>query len=288
MAENKSTETLEPIDIRKIFREKNARLARYIPGFAFTLIERLVHLRFVNSILEKHGKKHGFEFAEACIREFNITRELRGEENLPDGGRFIFVSNHPLGGFDGMILVTILEKKYHNLKVLVNDILMNISLMNEIFVPINKHGRQSFDAVRRLDEIFRSDDQILTFPAGLVSRKRKGVIRDPEWKKNFITKAIHFKRDVVPIHVSGRCTNFFYFMAKARKFLRIKSNLEMMLLPDETYRHRNEHIIITVGYPVKWETFDKRFSPSEWAGKMQDYVYSLSGGEIVPFSADQP
>ncbi len=182
------------------------------------------------------------------------------------------------------MLLTVLQKKYKNLKVLVNDILMNIRTMDGIFVPINKHGKQSTEAVRQIDDIFKSDYQVLTFPAGLVSRKHHGVIRDPEWKKNFITKAVRSKRDIVPIHVSGRCTNFFYFMANLRKFLRIKSNLEMMLLPDETYRHRNEHIMITIGYPVKWQTFDNRFSPAEWAAKMQDYVYTLPGGNSVPFT----
>ncbi len=190
MTDREKKQDIKPIDIRQVFRDKNARLARFLPGFAFTLIGRLVHVKFINSILEIHGNKRGLEFAEALVKEFNITMEVRGMENLPDSGRFIFVSNHPLGGFDGMILLTILQKKYHNLKVFVNDILMNIKMMDGIFVPINKHGKQSYDAVQKIEEIYSSNDQVLTFPAGLVSRRKNGVIRDPEWKKNFITKAM--------------------------------------------------------------------------------------------------
>ncbi len=287
MSDRTSESILGPIDIKQVFREKNPLLAKYIPGFVYGFIERLVHLKFVNTIIERHGNKRGLDFAEAVLLEFNIRMEIRGEENLPADGRFIFVSNHPLGGFDGLILVSILQKKYHNLKVLVNDILMNFRMMDGIFVPINKHGQQSFDAVRMIDEVFGSDNQVLTFPAGLVSRRRKGVIRDPEWKKNFITKAVSSKRDIVPVHVSGRCTNHFYMLANLRKFLGIKSNFEMMLLPDETYRHRKEHIMITIGYPIKHQVIDKRYKPVEWAKKMQNYVYSLADGNISPFDPDK-
>ncbi|HYW94045.1 MAG TPA: 1-acyl-sn-glycerol-3-phosphate acyltransferase [Bacteroidales bacterium] len=287
MQENSGESTVQPIDIRQVFRDKNPRLARFIPGIAYWLIEKLVHLDFVNYILKKHGNKRGLDFAEASIQEFNITVEVRGEERLPSGGRYVFASNHPLGGFDGMILVTLLQKKYHNLKVLVNDILRNISLMDDIFVPINKHGQQSSEAVREIDRIFNSDNQILTFPAGLVSRRKRGVIRDPEWKKNFITKSVSSRRDVIPVHVSGRCSNVFYFAANLRKFLGIKSNLEMMLLPHETYRHRNEHIVITIGYPVKWQTFNKSRKAGEWAKKIQEYVYTLADGKAAPFNPDE-
>ncbi len=286
MAEDGEKQVLKPINIRQVFREKNPRMARYLPGLVYSFLENLIHLDFVNSFLEKHGDKQGVEFAEAAIDEFNVTMEVRGKERLPEGGRYIFVSNHPLGGFDGLMLVAILQRKYQNLKVLVNDILMNLRTMDRVFVPINKHGQQSTEAVRQIDDIFRSGDQVLTFPAGLVSRRKRGVIRDPEWKKNFINKAVRFKRDIVPIHVSGRCTNHFYIMANLRKWLGIKSNLEMLLLPDETYRHRNEHIVITIGYPVTWQTFGKARRPVEWAAMLQDYVYTLPEGEATPFDPD--
>ncbi len=271
------------INIRDIFKEKNPKLAPFIPGFIYSWLSRILHLDFVNYFLDKHGDKRGIEFALASLEEFNITLELKGEENLPGNGRFIFVSNHPLGGFDGMILITILAKKYQNLKVLVNDILMNIQNMDDIFVPINKHGKQSFEAVREIEEIFRSDHQVLTFPSGLVSRKKNGIIRDPEWKKNFISKSVKHKRDVVPVFVSGRCTNFFYRLARLRKLLGIKANLEMFFLPDETYRHKNEKITVIIGKPLSWEIFDKRHSYSEWARRVQDYVYTLPEGKGKTF-----
>ncbi len=278
---------LNPIDIRKLFMNKNPGLARWMPNPVYTILKKIVHLDFINSFLERHGHERGLDFTEAVLKEFNISLEIKGADRLPPEGRYIFVSNHPMGGFDGIMLVDYLGKKYDKLNVLVNDLLMNLRTMDSIFVPINKHGKQSISAAREIGVLFSSSNQILTFPAGLVSRKKKGIIRDPEWKDNFIKKAIKYERDVIPIHVSGRCTNFFYFLARLRKKLGIKSNIEMFLLPDETYRHRNEHITITFGYPISWKAFDKKAKVSVWAKRVQDYVYTLNTEGVLPFSYNE-
>lgn len=285
MLEEKESSQLVKIDIRQLFEDKNPRLARLLPGFIYSYLHRIIHIDFINEFLTKHGEKHGIDFAKAAVEEFNISLDLQGEENLPVDGSKIFVSNHPLGGFDGIILINILHDKYKNIKVLTNDILLNIKNMDKIFVPINKHGKQSLQAVKDIDLLFKEKIPVLTFPAGLVSRRKKGVIKDPVWKKNFVTKAIKYQRDVVPIHVSGRCTNFFYNLSNFRKFLGIKSNIEMLYLPDETYQHRNERITVKFGKPVPWQTFDRRYKPSEWAMKMQDYIYEIDSGESRPFTS---
>ena len=275
----------KPIDIKQVFREKNPAMAPYIPGFVYAYLRRILHLDFVNYFLEKHGKKKGISFLQAVIDEFNVKLEVNGEENLPEKGRFIFVSNHPLGGFDGILLLSLLGKRYPIVKSLSNDILMNIRNLEEFFIPVNKHGVQSVITANNINEAFSSDCQMLYFPAGLVSRRRRGVIRDLDWKKSFITKAVMHRRDVVPIHVSGRGTGFFYNFANFRRFLGIKYNLEMFFLPDETFRHINEHVVITIGKPVPWQTFDKYNSAWQWASKMQDFVYTLPRNHSRSFSS---
>lgn len=274
---------MKEVDIRKIFKEKNPRLAPYVPGFIYSYLDRILHVDFINYFLEKHGDKRGVEFAEASIKEFNISKKVVGFEKIPDQKKIIFASNHPLGGFDGMLLISILGKKFPGLKVLVNDILLNIENMDEVFVPINKHGKQSSEAAREIEKIFHQDVPVITFPAGLVSRKNKGIIKDPEWKKNFIAKAVQHKRDIVPVYVSGRCTDFFYRLAKLRKMLGIKSNIEMFYLPDETYRHRDEHITVVFGEPIPWEIIDKRMIYSDWAKEIQDHIYALAASPGLSF-----
>ena len=156
--------------------------------------------------------------------------------------------------------------------------------MDGIFVPINKHGAQATENVRRINAMFESDVQVMSFPAGLVSRRKKGVIRDVEWQKSIITKARQTKRDIIPMHVSGRCSNFFYNLANLRKFLRIKVNLEMFFLPNESYKHRNKHFVITFGKPIPYQTFDKRFTPVQWASRVKDYSYTLAENPEGEFS----
>jgi putative hemolysin len=153
---------------------------------------------------------------------------------------------------------------------------MNVNTMDGIFVPINKHGAQASENVRRINEIFQSDQQVMSFPAGLVSRRTRGTIKDGEWQKNFIVKARSSKRDLIPIHVSGRCSNFFYNLANFRKFLGIKANLEMFFLANESYLQRNKHFVITFGKPIPYETFDTRFTPLEWAAHVKEHTYNLA------------
>ncbi|HYX06748.1 MAG TPA: 1-acyl-sn-glycerol-3-phosphate acyltransferase [Bacteroidales bacterium] len=263
------------IDIKEVIRSKNATLARVLPGFVIRYIQRIIHVDFINEMITKHGEKKGFTFIEAMIKEFNVSIRTFGEENIPSEGRYIFASNHPLGGFDGLVLLHVLKNHFPNMKFLVNDILMNIKNLEELFIPINKHGAHSRENARKIEEAYASNDQILTFPAGLVSRKIKGKIIDLEWKKNFINKAIVYKRDIIPVHFDGRNTDFFYNLAKLRKFLHIKSNLEMFYLSDETYKHKNKTISVTFGKPISWKTFDNSRKPSEWAEAIKNEVYNL-------------
>ncbi len=276
MDEATHKKNFKPIIIKDLFIDKNPKLARWIPGFVYRTLSRILRIDFMNDpILYNHGYKKDVDFARASIDVFNVTLDVKGREHLPGEGRFIFVANHPLGGFDGMMIISELSRNYPRLKVLVNDLLTNVKNMDGIFVPINKHGAQAMDNVRRINAIFDSVEQVMSFPAGLVSRRKKGVIRDIEWQKSIITKAKQAKRDIIPIHVSGRCSNFFYNLANTRKFLGIKANLEMFFLPNESYKHRNKHFVITFGKPIPYQTFDKRFSPVQWAARVKDYTYSL-------------
>lgn len=250
-------------------------MARLLPGFIYRYIERIVWQDWINSFLERNREKTGLDFIHAIFDEFNTKVIIKGEENIPLKGRYIFASNHPLGGFDGVILIDAVSRYLGESKFLVNDILMNLQPMDDLFVPINKHGAQSKDSVLILDEFYSSDIQILTFPSGMVSRKIKGVITDLQWKKNFISKAIQYQRDVVPVHFSGKNSKFFYNLSNIRTFLGIKWNLEMFYLVDESMKHRNSEITVTFGPPVQWITFDKSKTHQEWADFIRAKVYSL-------------
>lgn len=273
---------IKPIDIKALFAEKNPGLARLVPGFVYRYINHIMHIHEVNEIIARYGALRGIEFVHHVIKHFNVTQQVLGLKNIPSAGRFIFVSNHPLGGFDSLLLMSNVHEKKGELRFLVNDVLMKITPLRDVFVPINKHGANSRIAARYLEEQYKSDVQILIFPSGLASRKIHGKIRDTEWKKHFIQKAVEYQRDVIPVHVSGRNSNFFYNIANLRKFLGIKWNLEMFFLADETFRHKNSRFTITFGKPVSYKRFDKSRSQKEWADEVCRMVYSLPSSYPPP------
>lgn len=268
-------EPFKPINVKEMFMKKNPKLAKKLPGFVYRYINRIMHIDEINVLLARHGHERGIEFAQSMVKYFNINQVIIGAENIPANGQFIFASNHPLGGFDSLLILCNLNKMLGESVTLVNDILMSIPQLRPIFVPINKHGGHSKDVIRQIHEAYTSDKQILIFPSGFASRKIKGTIQDLEWKKHFIAKAIEYKRDIVPVHVSGRNSNFFYNLANFRNFFRMKWNLEMFFLPDELFKHKNQKFTITFGKPIPYSHFDKSKSLEKWASEVRDIVYKL-------------
>ena len=266
---------IKPIDIREVFKEKAPKTAKLIPWFIYNYITRIMHIRDINEILANYGDQKGIDFVHQVVKHFNVKEKVNGLEYIPKEGRFIFAANHPLGGFDGLLLMSNVNKILGEVRFLVNDVLMNIPQLENVFVPINKHGSHGRNFAKIIHDFYQSDVQILIFPSGYASRKINGKITDMEWKKHFIQKAVQYERDVIPVHVSGRNSIFFYNLANIRKFFRIKWNLEQFFLPSETFKHRGQEFTITFGKPISYKTFDKSKKPDEWANYVRDILYSL-------------
>ncbi len=275
MREDKKTNTFKPINIRELFANKSPGIAKFLPGFVYRYLNHILHLDYVNAFFKENGHLSGIEFVDKVVEDFNITEHIHNIDNIPESGRFIFASNHPMGGFDSLLLMKNVNKKLGELKFLANDILMNLPNLSPVFVPVNKHGGHPKEAARLLGEAYSSNEQILIFPSGLASRKIKGKIVDLDWKKHFIQKAIQYKRDIIPVFISGRNTERFYRLAKLRKFLRLKWNIEMFFLADETMRHKNSTIHLYFGKPIPYTTFDRSKTPTEWANWVKEKVYNL-------------
>lgn len=265
------------LDIDAVLKSKAKKHYNKIPKIAINYLKRTVHQDELNHIIETYHDKHGTDFMKACVEYFNITLRLKGEENIPETGKFVFVSNHPLGGLDGICLAATLGDKYNKkIKYLVNDILLNIENLESIFVPINKHGRQARESVKAMNDAYESDNQIITFPAGLCSRKQNGQIKDLQWAKSFVDKARDFKRDIIPIHFEGRNSNFFYNLSNLRTKLGIKLNVEMLYLANEMMKKKNAEFTITFGKPIPWQSLNSSKRPIEWAQDIKKSVYTLN------------
>ena len=269
-------EGITQIDIKQVLRQKAPSVARKIPGFMVDYLIRTVHQDELNEILRRYHDKDGVAFMQELIGYFDLNLELVNEENIPAEGRYIFASNHPLGGLDGICLSAIIGGRFDGkIRYLVNDLLLYLSNLRSIFVPINKHGAQGKKNAELIEKAYASDNQIITFPAGLCSRKQNGKIQDTEWKKSFIQKAVEYRRDIVPVFFEGRNSNFFYRLANMRKALGIKMNYEMIYLPDEMFKSKPKTYSIHFGKPIPWQTFDSSRKPAEWAEWVKEIVYNL-------------
>lgn len=269
-------EGITQIDVKQVLQQKAPSVVGKIPGFIVNYLIRTIHQDELNDILTRYHDKDGVGFMQELIGYFDLTLELVNEENIPAEGRYIFASNHPLGGLDGICLSAVIGQHYDGkIRYLVNDLLLYLSNLRSIFVPINKHGAQGKNNARLIDEAYASENQIVTFPAGLCSRKINGQIQDTDWKKSFIQKAVEHQRDVVPVYFEGRNSNFFYRLANLRKRLGIKMNYEMIYLPDEMFRSKHKTFRIHFGKPVPWQTFDSSKKPVEWAEWVKELAYNL-------------
>ena len=265
------------IDVHELLHSKAPKTAKKIPSFVIKALSKLIHQDEINRVLKKNEGKTGVDFMNGVVDYFNFQIQITGENNLPDiNTKCIFASNHPLGGADGVCLASFLGNHYNrHVKYLVNDILYFIKPLQPIFVPINKHGEQGRIAVKALNEAFESSDQIITFPAGLCSRKIKGEIYDLEWKKTLVVKAIEYHRNIVPIFFEAKNSNFFYTIANLRQRLSIKFNIEMLFLPHEMFKMKNARFTIHFGKPIPWQTFDSSKTLQQWTDWAKQKVYDL-------------
>lgn len=283
MAKDKKNNKELYLDIEKVLADKSPTLKKLLPRFVINYIKRIVHQDKLNYYMEQHSHKVGIDFIDGILSEMNTKLDLAGLENIPKTGKVVVASNHPLGGLDGMALMLAVSKVRSDILFPVNDILMNIENLRPLFTPINKHGGKSKN-IKVVDETFASEKIVCYFPFGLVSRKKKNKIQDLFWRPTFLTKAVKYERDIIPTHIDGRNSDFFYNLSNFRKAIGIKANLEMFFLVNELFKQENKTLKITFGPPISYKIFDDRFTKREWAELIRAYSYKLGEGYTQPFT----
>lgn len=263
------------IDIEKLIGSKKPRLLKLLPTFLLNYLKKTIHQEDINQILIENKELLNYDFCHEIIHRFNITVNVFNEKNIETEGGCIFVVNHPLGGMDAMAIVHAMHEYRKDVRFIVNDILMHLKNLKGLFVGINKHGSNSKTALKDVNELFASDMGIFVFPAGLVSRKKKGVVQDLAWKKTFVTRAKKFKKKIVPVYLDGELTDFFYRLSNARSAIGIKANIEMFFLAQELFKQKNKTIDITFGKAIDPSELTDDKTDQEWANEIKEKVYSL-------------
>ena len=280
-----STITEHYIDVERMVGAKGVKL----PKVAVRLLERLLHVPELNAGIYKNREYFGLDFVYKFLeghdpQDLGVRVEVRGSGNIPTEGWPLVVGNHPLGGPDGLALMGAVGRVRKDIQFPVNDFLLYLPGLRELFIPIDKVNRSK--ALAGLEEAFAAENALLYFPAGACSRRTGGRVQDLDWKATFVKKAVKYRRDVVPVYTDARNRWRFYTIANLRKRLGLKFNFEMALLPGEMYAQRGKTFGITFGKPIAWQTFDDRHTPQEWAARVRAHVYRLADSPDAEFVDD--
>jgi putative hemolysin len=268
------------IDIEKALLSSKSKFVRSLPKFIVRLIIKAVHQDELNSTIHNNRHKTGVPFINDVLNEWNVKVIIKGGENIPESGRFVFVANHPVGGIDALSFLSSIYSFFPDVISPSNQLFNYIPNLHPVIVGVNVFGTNTKETVGKFNRLFESDSQIMIFPAGIVSRRTQGKISDLVWQKTFITKAIQYRRDIIPVHISGRNSNLFYFVANLRKFLGIKMSVEILLLPREMLKQKNSDITLTFGKVIPYQTFTSVLTHAEWAQKIKSIVYSIPQNNV--------
>jgi putative hemolysin len=266
------------IDIENAFKKSKSGFLRSLPHFVVNLIIKFIRQDEMNATIYRSRELTGIPFINDVLEGWDVKLVIRGKENVPSTGRFIFAGNHPVGGIDALAFFSTIYSFFPEVISPSNELLYLIPNLRPAMLGINVFGKNNRETVAKLEELFGSDKQIMIFPSGEVSRRHKGVISDPVWQKTFITKAIQYKRDIIPVHISGRNSGLFYFIANLRNRLGIKMYIETLILPREMMNQRNSTVILTIGKPIPYQSFTVDRTHGEWAQIIKEKVYD------IPFS----
>jgi putative hemolysin len=266
----------QQINIEALLKERLPKHYKLIPKFVISYLKRILCQEKINKFLLKHDGLSSVEFSQAVVDEFRVDLTISGLENIPKKGGCIAICNHPLGGLDAMALVPQLHKIRPDYKYIVNDILLNINSLKDIFIGVNKTGSSSRKSLEGVEKLFASDRLIVLFPSGMVSRKINGKVQDLKWHRTFFNKALKYDHPVVPIHISGRLSSFFYGLSKLRMFLGVKVNIEMMYLANELFKQSGQKVHFTIGKPIVVKELPQDLSVEERVGLIRNDLYKLA------------
>lgn len=268
---------MQLINLESVLSSKAPKLRKKIPTFVIRMMERLICQREMNDILTRLGHNKGAAFAKAMSEDMNVTYTVVGMDKLDRNGHYMLVSNHPLGAFDGISYISILGNYFSNAKVIVNDLLMYIEPLQDVFLPVNTMGKQKRSDMEKLTRAYNDPNtQLVSFPAGFCSRYIDGKIQDIEWKKSVIKQCVECKRDIVPMYFEGRNSFSFYALEWLRRKLGIKFSIGLVLLPRQMMKTaKGKHFKIYIGDPIPYQHFNQSMTDSQWAQWLREECYRL-------------
>jgi len=246
--------------------------------FSGWLLMKVLRISTLNDIYNRNKHLKDVEFLNAILDEFHIKFEIPEEDlkRLPKEGPYITISNHPLGGIDGILLLKLMLEKEPNFKIIANFLLHRIEPMKPYIMPVNpfENHKDAKSSVLGLKETFRhlSDGKPLgMFPAGEVSTYRDGkLVVDKPWEEGAIKVIRKAQVPVIPIYFHAQNSKLFYFLSK------ISDTLRTAKLPSELLTQKDRVIKVRIGKPISVAEQNEHQTIEEYSEFLRRKTYMLA------------
>ncbi|WP_394420362.1 GNAT family N-acyltransferase [Tenacibaculum mesophilum] len=220
--------------------------------FSGWLLMKVLRISTANEIYNKHKHKKDLPFLNGLLDEFQIEFEIPEEDlkRIPKEGPFITISNHPLGGIDGILLLKLLLEHRADYKIIANFLLHRIEPLKPYVMPVNpfenhKDAKSSVAGIKNALLHLREGKPLGLFPAGEVSTYRDGKLMvDKEWEQGAVRLIKKAKVPVIPIYFHAKNSQLFYTLSK------ISDTLRTAKLPSELLSQKNRVIKVRIGKPI--------------------------------------
>ena len=224
----------------------------FLGSFVGWIILRILRISAVNKIYDNNKNKSDLDFLNGILDDCKVKFEIPEEDlkRIPEEGPFITISNHPLGGIDGVLLLKLLIEKRADYKIVANFLLQRVAPLKPYVMPVNpfetrKDAKSSIAGIKSALLHLRDGKPLGIFPAGEVSTHKDGKLNvDKPWEEGAIKLIKKANVPVIPIYFHAKNSRLFYFLSKFSDTLRTAK------LPSEVIQQRGRVIKVRIGKPI--------------------------------------
>jgi 1-acyl-sn-glycerol-3-phosphate acyltransferase len=277
------------IDLKEILAQYYPKYLNGYPELVKSIvcfaIAKVLHLTEINDFLEKHSDKRGFAFNDELLEYLNFSyiASKKDRDKIPSEGRLICVSNHPLGGIDGCVLLKMVSEVRPDVKIVVNDIVKKVENMDEVFLTYNiDDPKMQRKNVQQISRALMNEEAIIIFPAGEVSRPTLKGVRDPDWKKGALFLSKKFNAPVLPLYIKAK-NSFLFYAASV-----INKKFSTILLPHEIFNKSGKAALVKIGDPIPAEAFNSNYWKDKYNARLlKKHVLLIGRGKKGVFKTNK-
>jgi putative hemolysin len=265
------------------------------PGFAdqsplirnstLSILRKLTREQEINSFLREHQGVTGVDFIDRIFDYFSFSYSIsqRDRDNIPSHGRLIIIANHPIGSLDGLALIRLVSEVRRDVKIVANDMLMAFEPLHELLLPLDNMTRGAYkQSYKNIVHALNSEQAIIIFPAGEVSRASPQGIRDGKWQAGFLHFARKARAPILPIFVSAKNSLLFYTTSMIFK------PLATALLAHEMFNKRSAEIKFRVGEAIPHHALESnQLADKALIKRLKKHLYKIGKGKQAIFVTEK-